>query len=407
MGRYTEQLQDCPCGNVIGLVGIDAYLLKAGTITTQDDAHNFVSMKYSVAPVVRLAVECTNAADLPKLMEGLKRLAKSDPLVQCYTAPTGEHIVAGAGELHLEVCIKDLREDFMKGAPIKVGRPVVSFGEGVKSPSSMEIVSKSPNKHNRLYFRAEPLGEDLIKAIEAGEVTMELEAKVLARKMADEFKWDIGEARKLWSFGCPPDGKTNCFVDNTKGVAYLNEVKDSIVGSFIQTTMEGVLAGECMRGIKFSITDIVLHADAVHRGAGQIMPPTKRGMYACQLKSEPVILEPVYSCDITVPQHAIAGVYSTLNQRRGIIEGKEDRPGTPLCKIKAFLPVLESFGFAQLLRQNTSGQAFPQMIFDHWQAVSGDPLEEGSQSYNIVMSVRERKGMKQELPDFNEYYDKL
>jgi len=193
MGRYTEQLQNCPCGNVIGLVGIDAYLLKAGTITTQDDAHNFVSMKYSVAPVVRLAVECTNAADLPKLMEGLKRLAKSDPLVQCYTAPTGEHIVAGAGELHLEVCIKDLREDFMKGAPIKVGRPVVSFGEGVKSVSSMEIVSKSPNKHNRLYMKAEPLAEDFIKAIEAGEVTMELEAKVLARKMADEFKWEIGE----------------------------------------------------------------------------------------------------------------------------------------------------------------------------------------------------------------------
>jgi len=130
-------------------------------------------------------------------------------------------------------------------------------------------------------------------------------------------------------------------------------------------------------------------------------------MYACQLKSEPVILEPVYACEITVPQHAIAGVYSTLNQRRGVIEGKEDRPGTPLCKIKSYLPVLESFGFAQLLRQNTSGQAFPQLIFDHWQIVSGDPMDEGTQSYNIVMSVRERKGMKAELPDFNEYYDKV
>eukprot|EP00460_Paracercomonas_marina_P000346 EW703985.1.p2 GENE.EW703985.1~~EW703985.1.p2 ORF type:complete len:123 (+),score=35.92 EW703985.1:33-371(+) len=105
MGRYTEQLEDCPCGNLIGLVGIDTYLLKAGTITSDEKAYNFVTMKYSVSPVVRVAVDVQNAADLPKLMEGLKRLAKSDPLVQCSTAPTGEHIVAGAGELHLEICI--------------------------------------------------------------------------------------------------------------------------------------------------------------------------------------------------------------------------------------------------------------------------------------------------------------
>jgi elongation factor 2 len=82
MGRYVEQLQDCPCGNIIGLVGIDAYLLKSGTITTHEEAYNIVTMKYSVSPVVRVAVECANASDLPKLMEGLKRLAKSDPLVQ-------------------------------------------------------------------------------------------------------------------------------------------------------------------------------------------------------------------------------------------------------------------------------------------------------------------------------------
>merc|ERR1712232_1061306 len=109
MGRYVEQLVDAPCGNIIGLVGVDAYLLKAGTISTFEQAHPFVTMKYSVSPVVRVAVECANASDLPKLMEGLKRLAKSDPLVLCFTAPTGEHVIAGAGELHLEICLKDLK----------------------------------------------------------------------------------------------------------------------------------------------------------------------------------------------------------------------------------------------------------------------------------------------------------
>jgi len=166
MGRYVEQLPDCPCGNIVGLVGVDAFLLKTGTISTDEKAHNFNTMKYSVSPVVRVAVEPKNASDLPKLMEGLKRLAKSDPLVQCFTAPTGEHIVAGAGELHLEICMKDLRDDFMKGAPIKIGRPVVSFCETVRAKTDIDCVSKSPNKHNRIYLRAEPLDEKLCLAID-------------------------------------------------------------------------------------------------------------------------------------------------------------------------------------------------------------------------------------------------
>merc|ERR1712137_1172276 len=163
MGRYVEQMPDCPCGNIIGLVGIDAYLLKAGTITTFEEAHNFVTMKYSVSPVVRVAVDVKNASDLPKLMEGLTRLAKSDPLVLCFTAPTGEHIVAGCGELHLEICLKDLSEDFMKGAPLVISEPVVTFCETVEATTDIDVISKSPNKHNRIYLRAEPLGDKFVE----------------------------------------------------------------------------------------------------------------------------------------------------------------------------------------------------------------------------------------------------
>jgi len=150
-----------------------------------------------------------------------------------------------------------------------------------------------------------------------------------------------------------------------------------------------------------------LHPDSIHRGAGQLMPTTKRALYACQIKSDPALLEPVYLCDITVPNHQISGVYGTLNSRRGKIEGKIDRAGTPLCQVKAFLPVLSSFGFTQLLRQNTGGQAFPQMIFSHWEMIQGDIFEEGSMVNKIVMDVRRRKGLKEELPEFNDYYDKL
>lgn len=111
MGRYVEPIEDVPCGNIVGLVGVDQFLVKTGTITTFEQAHNMRVMKFSVSPVVRVAVEAKNPADLPKLVEGLKRLAKSDPMVQCIIEESGEHIIAGAGELHLEICLKDLEED--------------------------------------------------------------------------------------------------------------------------------------------------------------------------------------------------------------------------------------------------------------------------------------------------------
>jgi elongation factor 2 len=364
-------------------------------------------MKYSVSPVVRVAVDVLNAADLPKLVEGLKRLAKSDPLVQCTTAPTGEHIVAGAGELHLEICLKDLREDFMKGAPIKVSTPVVSFCETITKESELVCVSKSPNKHNRIYMTGQPLGDELTKAIEDKEIHEEQEVKERARRLAEEFKWDATDARKIWAFGCPPDGRCNLLVDVTKAAQFLLEIKDSCVGAFQQGTLAGPFCDEAVRGCRFNIVDVVLHADAVHRGAGQIMPPFKRVMCATMIKSGPAVLEPMYVCDIVVPQTHISGVYSTLNQRRGIVDSTENRAGTPLTKIKAFLPVLESFGFTQVLRANTSGQAFPQMIFSHWAVLNGDPYDANSQCHQVIVDVRKRKGLKDELPDFNDFYDKI
>jgi elongation factor 2 len=364
-------------------------------------------MKYSVSPVVRVAVECKNSSDLPKLMEGLKRLAKSDPLVQCFTAHTGEHIIAGAGELHLEVCLKDLQNDYMKGAPLKMGKPVVSFCETITEESEQDCCGKSPNKHNRIYMQAEPLGDEFCNAIDSGDIEPQSDKKVRARKLADDYKWNVQEARKIWSFGCPPDGIPNVLVDCTKSVQYLNEIKDSMVGAFVQGTLGGCLAEEALRGVRFNLMDVVLHADAIHRGAGQIMPPTKRCMSACVLASGPTLCEPVYVADITVPQSAMSGVYNTLSQRRGEVVQTDQREGTPLCKVKAYLPVLESFGFTQLLRQNTSGQAFPQMIFSHWQVVRGEHDDESSQVYKIIMDVRKRKGLKNEIPLLADYHDRV
>lgn len=411
MGRYVEQIESVPCGNVVGLVGVDQFILKNCTVAGEDcqDAHIFRTMKFSVSAVVRVAVEPKNAQDLPKLVEGLKRLAKSDPLVQCTTANTGEHIIAGAGELHLQICLKDLEEDFMKGAPIKKSKPVVSFAETITKATEepATCVAKSPNKHNRLYMYAEPLEDDLCKEIEEGEVNETDEVKTRARHLTDKYGWDNQQARKIWSFGCVPEATANFLVDATKGVQYLNEIKDSMVGAFTQASGGGVFCDEVMRGICFKLDDVVLHADAIHRGAGQIMPCARKAFFACQIKSGPSLMEPMYICDIITPQTAVSGVYNTLSQRRGTVEGKEDRIGTPLTQITAYLPVMESFGFTATLRQNTGGQAFPQMRFSHWQLVNGDPYDESSSVHKIITEIRERKGLKGGMPNFSDYYDKV
>lgn len=160
MGGKVEAVPDVPCGNTVGLVGVDQYLLKQGTIATAEDAHNIRVMKYSVSPVVRVAVDVKNAADLPKLVEGLKKLSKSDPLVQCYTEESGEHIIAGCGELHVEICLKDLVEEYAK-CEIKKGDPVVTYKETITAESDRMCLSKSPNKHNRLFCKASPLPDEL------------------------------------------------------------------------------------------------------------------------------------------------------------------------------------------------------------------------------------------------------
>ncbi|KAG1816207.1 P-loop containing nucleoside triphosphate hydrolase protein [Suillus variegatus] len=180
MGRYIKPIEDCPAGNICSLVGIDQFLLKSGTLTTSETAHNMRVMKFSVSPVVRVAVEVKNAADLPKLVEGLKCLSKSDPCIQAWIDETGEHIVAGASELHLEICLKDLQEDHA-GVPLKISNPVVGYRETVKAETSIVALSKSQNKHNRLCAKAMPLDEDLTKAIEAGIVNSRDDYKARAR----------------------------------------------------------------------------------------------------------------------------------------------------------------------------------------------------------------------------------
>ena len=397
MGGKVDPIDDVPAGNILGLVGIDQFLLKSGTLTTSETAHNLKVMKFSVSPVVQRSVEVKNAQDLPKLVEGLKRLSKSDPCVLTMITESGEHVVAGAGELHLEICLKDLEEDHA-GVPLRISDPVVAYRETVTEKSSITALSKSPNKHNRLYMIAEPMDEELAKEIEAGKISPRDDLKARARILADDFGWDVTDARKIWCFG-PDTSGANLLVDQTKAVQYLNEIKDSVVSGFQWASREGPVAEEPMRGCRFNIMDVTLHADAIHRGGGQLIPTARRVLYASALLATPALQEPVFLVEIQVPESAMGGVYGVLTRRRGHVFNEEQRPGTPLFTIKAYLPVMESFGFNADLRSHTSGQAFPTLVFDHWQILPGGSALDGTSKVGgIVQEMRKRKGLKVEVP---------
>jgi len=405
MGRYIEQIQSVPCGNTCGLVGVDQFILKSATITTEPTAWNIKAMKYSVSPVVRVAVKPKDGRDLPKLVEGLKKLAKSDPLVVCEMGEGGEHIIAGCGELHVEICLKDLKDDFA-GVDFTVSDPVVSYRETVGELSSCVCLAKSPNKHNRVYMQAEPLAEEYSNDIDAGTLGSKHDPKERAKLLAEKYEWDKNHALKIWAFG-PETAGANCVVDTTLGVQYLNEIKDHVNSGFQWASKTGPLCEEQMRGIRFNIKDVTLHTDSIHRGAGQIMPASRRCFFSSQLTAAPCLQEPMFLVDITAPQDAQGGIYNCMNQRRGVVISEEQREGTNLIHMKAHLPVAESFGFTGALRQATSGQAFPQCAFSHWEIVNGDPYDEGSKMNTLCLAIRQRKNKKVELPAISDLLDKL
>lgn len=409
MGRYTETVSDIPAGNTCGLIGVDQYIVKSGTITTLETACCIKTMKFAVSPVVRVAVNVKHSADLPKLVEGLKKLSKSDPMVRCEVTEAGEHIIAGCGELHLEICLKDLADDFMKGAPLVTSEPVVTYCETV-TEASPEVLSKSPNKHNRLFCTAEPLSEEICALFDAETVGPSMDIKERSKILREHpaFGWEeAATPQKIWCFGHDNIGP-NVMCERTTGVAYLNEVRESIVGGFKWACNEGPMCEEKVRGVKMWVNDVVLHADAIHRGMGQISPTARRVTYAGIFQAKPSLLEPVFLVNITCPQAIVGSIYNVMSMRRGNVFDEGDGMAGGVANMKAYLPVAESFGFSQALAEATSGAAFSQLMFDHWQLMdSGEFRDPESRLGKVIHGIRVRKNIAPEVPPLDRYLDKL
>jgi len=409
MGRYTETVADIPAGNTCGIIGVDSYLVKSGTITTCESACCIKTMKFAVSPVVRVAVAVKNSADLPKLVEGLKKLSKSDPMVKCETTEAGEHIIAGCGELHLEICLKDLQDDFMKGAPISISEPVVTYNETVTIVSP-EVLSKSANKHNRLFCQAEPLSEEICKLFDEEIVSSTMDIKDRSKILREHpaFGWEeAASPQKIWCFGHDFIGP-NVYCERTVGVAYLTEIKDSVVGGFKWACNEGPMCEERVRGLKVWLNDVTLHADAIHRGMGQISPTSRRVVNAGIYLASPALLEPIFLVNITCPNALVGTIYNVMSMRRGSVADEGEGMAGGVSNMKCYLPVAESFGFSQKLAEATGGAAFSQLMFDHWQLLDGGDFKNPEDRLGkVINAIRVRKGLEPALPPLDRYLDKL
>ncbi|MEM3108540.1 MAG: elongation factor EF-2 [Candidatus Bathyarchaeia archaeon] len=389
MGPYREVVGSLGAGNIPALLGLqDA---RAGeTIATTRDVAPFEAVRYVTEPVVTIAVEPKNSRDLPKLVDVLRKLSIEDPnLVTTINEETGEYLISGMGTLHLEIATTLIEKT---GLEIVTSRPIVIYREAIRS-SAGPFEGKSPNRHNKIYIVVEPLGDEVIDLMKAGKLGEYMDKHAMAEILRGH-GWPADEARGVWSL----DPTFNVLVDATKGAQYLHEARDMIIAGFRWAIKEGPLAYEQIRGLKAKIVDVSLHEDPVHRGPAQIMPMTRRAIFAAFLSADPCLLEPIQKITVKVPPDLLGAVTSVITQKRGRIISVEQKEH--LVYVTGELPTAETFDLSEILRSATAGRAFWGLEFSRWAPVPASMMQQ------VIRAVRERKGLSPEHPKPEDFAEK-
>jgi len=421
-GRSRTHVNMAKAGNWVLLEGVDANISKTATIVSgtlsdeqMSEMHIFAPLKFPQAggeSIMKLAIEPLNPAELPKMVEGLRRVSKAYPMATTKVEESGEHIVLGTGELYMDCLMHDLRHVY-SDIEVKVADPIVSFRETVIETSSLKCFAETANKRNKLTFIAEPMDDGLAEQLEAGKVNPNWDKKKLGRYFQTKYDWDLLSSRSVWAFGDSPTHGTNLLMDDTLpsevDKSLLSSCKSSIVQGFQWATREGPLCEEPVRATKIKILDATLADKPIYRGGGQVIPTARRTVHSSLLTATPRLMEPVYRLDIQCPGFIVDSIQSVLTRRRGHIV--QDRPisGTNFFSVKGFIPVLDSFGFETDLRTFTQGQAMVFSAFDHWSIVPGDPLDrniilhplEPSPQHHLarelLVKTRRRKGLSEDV----------
>lgn len=389
MGNTRELVNIIPAGNIPALLGLD-YAVAGETLSSVKTIPAFESIKYVSEPVVTIAVEPKHPKDLPKLVEALRRITVEDPnLIIKINEESGETLMAGMGVLHLEIATSLLQE---AGLDITTTQPLINYRETIRA-SAGPIMSKSPNRHNKIFMRVEPLGEDIIEMIKTGHIKEDMDKKEMAKILRAK-GWEADQAKKVAAV----DPLGNLLVDETKGVQFIQESMDSIRSGFDDVVHEGPLARETVRGIKFVLHHFVPHEDPAHRGLAQLMPATRRAMLGCMLIADPILLEPILGIEIKCPQEQIGTVAGILSGKRGKLLNV-DQKGV-ISIIQGEVPASETFDLSEIMRGGTAGKALWNTYFKTWQPVPQSLIK------SIIADIRKRKGLNPEPPSADEFIDK-
>lgn len=366
-----------PAGNIVAITG--ARNAVAGeTICDKDrKIEAFEGLEHISEPVVTVAVEAKNTKDLPKLIEVLRQVGKEDPTVKMQiNEETGEHLVAGMGELHLEIISYRINE---KGVEIETSEPIVVYRETIAGTAG-PVEGKSPNKHNRFYIEIEPLDEAVYQAIVDGDIK---EGRVKGKELIPKFQ-EYGlpkdQARKVWDVY-----DKSIFVNMTRGIQYLDEIKELLLEGFESAMDDGPIAKERVMGIKIKLMDAKIHEDAVHRGPAQVLPAIRKAVYGAIMMAEPALLEPIQKVFINTPQDYMGSATREIQNRRGQIVDMSQEGD--MSTVESKVPVAEMFGFAGDIRSATEGRCL-------WSTESAgfERLPRELQN-TIIREIRQRKGL--------------
>jgi U5 small nuclear ribonucleoprotein component len=412
--RYNIPTSGVPAGNLVLLSGIDNSIVKTATVVppnSSEDLYIFKPIAHFTESVLKVAIEPISPSELPKMLDGLRKINKSYPLITTKVEESGEHIVLGTGELYMDCVLHDLRKLYAE-MDIKVSDPVTRFCETVSEQSAIMCFAKTPNGRNKITMVAEPLDDGIAEDIESGAVKIKDGNRAVAKFFEEKYDWDKLSARSIWAFG-PEEMGPNILVDDTlpstTDKKLLRSVQESIKQGFSWGTREGPLCEEPIRNTKFRITGVELAPEAIYRGGGQVIPTARRAIYSSFLMAGPRLMEPVYTCAMTGPADSIASLYTVLMKRRGHVLSDGPIAGTPLYAARALIPVIDSFGFETDLRIHTQGQANVSLVFNKWEIVPGDPLDKDAKTRplemagaqgaarDFVLKTRRRKGLAEDV----------
>ncbi|MEM0155995.1 MAG: elongation factor EF-2 [Thermoplasmataceae archaeon] len=392
VGPDRIPVDEIAAGNIAAVVGLKG-AIAGSTVSSQPDMDPFEPMVHYSDPVVTLAIEAKHTQDLPKLIEVLRNVSKADPSIQIdINQETGEHLISGMGELHLEVTMYRIKNDYK--VEVETSEPLVVYRETVERKGG-PFEGKSPNKHNRFYFTVEPLEEAVIQLIK--DNVLPQGTKFKDKKTIIDLLQKAGFSREE-ARGLEAVEGFNVLTDVTKGIQYLDETFELLIEAFNEVISRGPLANERVTGIKACLVDAKLHEDSIHRGPAQVIPAGRNSLNGAMCQANRILMEPVQKVYINVPIEIMGSVTNEIQQRRGVVM-EMNQEGDDMVVI-ANVPVAGMFGFASAIRSATGGKVLWNSENAGYQRV---PIELQKE---VVAKIRERKGLKPEPYDAN-YYSQL